>query len=299
MSREKEIWAPVVGFSGEFEISSYGQLKRLAGKTIQHRKNTDEPVVFDRPEKILVSQYNHKGYLHNQLRYYDNSKTKYCSKSVLIHRLVAQAFIGPPPKGKPQVNHKNGIKDDNYYKNLEWCDNSENQEHARETGLRKPNDKGWDYPHGIAINQLELGTSNVIATFGAYMEAERETGIPSQNIRKVIKGQRGSAGGYSWELFEGENKHTKKRKQKIKKMTTKKVRHFNLVTFENIHTQEITKYVHMNNEKAPLSKTMVSKYGNSGKPFRPYNNTPHNNSYMVTIEKVSETKLKEMDDIIW
>lgn len=48
-----------------------------------------------------------------------------------VHRLVALTWIGPPPEGKDQINHKNGKKDDNNVQNLEWVSFAENQRHWR------------------------------------------------------------------------------------------------------------------------------------------------------------------------
>ena len=47
--------------------------------------------------------------------------------------MVAKAFI-PNPEGKPQINHKNSIRDDNRVENLEWVTVSENIQHAMKQG---------------------------------------------------------------------------------------------------------------------------------------------------------------------
>lgn len=56
-----------------------------------------------------------------------------------VHRIVANMFLFQP-EGKDFVNHKNGVRDDNNYQNLEWCTHKENVEHAINTGLYKKGD---------------------------------------------------------------------------------------------------------------------------------------------------------------
>lgn len=58
------------------------------------------------------------------------------SRTVTVHRLVADAFLGPLPEGLT-TNHKNGRKTDNRASNLEYLTNRENIAHAFRIGLRK------------------------------------------------------------------------------------------------------------------------------------------------------------------
>lgn len=51
-----------------------------------------------------------------------------------VHRLVAQAFI-PNPAKLPEVNHRNGQKDDNSIANLEWSSRRSQMQHAAKQGL--------------------------------------------------------------------------------------------------------------------------------------------------------------------
>lgn len=54
---------------------------------------------------------------------------------LLLHRLVALHFL-TNPYGYPQVNHKDGNKENCHVNNLEWCSCAQNAEHALQTGLR-------------------------------------------------------------------------------------------------------------------------------------------------------------------
>ena len=81
---------------------------------------------------FLKPAYDERGYLRIGL------SNNGVSKTYKLHRLIAEMFI-PKVEGKTQVNHINGIKNDNRVENLEWCTRSENSIHAVKTGLMQSN----------------------------------------------------------------------------------------------------------------------------------------------------------------
>lgn len=119
---EQEIWKPVVGIDN-YMVSSLGRVKSLS--------RTSKVGLYGQrflQEIILKVTIDKDGYEMLCIGAYK------IRKPTGVHRIVAIAFI-PNPENKPQVNHKNGIKNDNRLSNLEWVTNSENKKHAYNIGM--------------------------------------------------------------------------------------------------------------------------------------------------------------------
>jgi NUMOD4 motif/HNH endonuclease len=115
-----ETWKDIEGYEGLYQVSDLGRVKSLARVTRHGRK---------KQEIILRNILERNGYLTVEL--FKNS----VGKKFGVHRLVAMVFISNP-QSKREVNHLNGIKNNNFANNLEWSTSSENKLHAIATGLR-------------------------------------------------------------------------------------------------------------------------------------------------------------------
>ena len=133
-----EIWKDIKGYEGLYQVSNLGRVKSLPKSWTAGYGG-----INTHNGKILKGTLSSTRY--NQVELYKNKS----NKKYTIHRLVAMEFI-PNLENKPFINHKNGIKTDNYIENLEWCTNSENQIHAYREGLQKK--RGNHYKAKIVLN---------------------------------------------------------------------------------------------------------------------------------------------------
>lgn len=179
----EEIWKPVVGYEGLYEVSNIGRVRSWFNNHYQKRK---VPKILKYGKRVGYFQaclYKNKG-----------------RKLLLVHRLVAQAFI-PNPDNLPCINHKNEIKTDNRVENLEWCtykhnlEYSGNIEKAREIAHSK---QLWKIANNVCKKPVlqYSKTGELVNEYESISKAEQQTGV--YNISACCLGKYKSAGGYVW-----------------------------------------------------------------------------------------------------
>lgn len=141
-------------------------------------------------ERILKPIQNKRGYLTVDLRSPGKRKT------MLIHRLVAKAFI-PNPNNFLEVNHKDEDKTNNCVDNLEWCDTKYNCNYGTRN-LRK----------GLSCMKkvCSVDRNGQICYYDSIMEAAEQNGIHKTSISKALSDnfpQNKTAGGLLWLYDDG------------------------------------------------------------------------------------------------
>lgn len=195
----EEIWKEIEGYPN-YQVSNMGRVKRLSTG------------YYRRTEKILKPQLQNNGYLHIILSQKDKTKC------ILVHRLVAQAFM-PNPNNLPQVNHKDENKQNNmvwvnydgsidYDKsNLEWCDRKYNINYGNGISKRvKTNKENGTYKKIGEINYKNFSKSilqfskdnSFIRKWDCIMDVQRELGYDNKQICSCLKNRQKTAKGFKW-----------------------------------------------------------------------------------------------------
>lgn len=175
-----EIWKDVVGFEGVAKVSNYGRIKSLPRVTTQTNR-------WGGTHKVR-----RKGGIRKPSRFtngYLGITFGKGSKCYMVHRIVAAAFI-PNPENKEQVNHKNGIRDDNRADNLEWATCSENHKHSYDHLKRKK--------HGLAEKITIISPSGEKKKFPSGLAAAKYLGVNPGSIGSAATRNHKCKG---WEVY--------------------------------------------------------------------------------------------------
>ncbi|MBF0675569.1 HNH endonuclease [Pseudomonas sp.] len=147
----------IAGYEGLYEVSQCGQVISLRGRI-----------------KVLKPSIKKCGYAYVGLWSAGAKKPAYCR----VHRLVAEAFI-PNPDEKTDVNHKDGIKTNNDFQNLEWMTRSENIQHGFDMGLLP---KGAAHPNTKITDAI---VREIYKAAGSYKEIASAFGVSPQTVSNI------------------------------------------------------------------------------------------------------------------
>lgn len=197
----EEIWRPVLGYEGYYEVSNLGNVRSVDRTVI-----CDDGSIRTIKGKDRVKQFDYHGYPFVSL--YKGAK----GKNHHIHRLVAIAFI-PNPGNKPTVDHIDRNPKNNTVENLRWCTLRENVMNPLSVEYRREHlyiEETFEKAKRTKIKRNCINRERkvfmfsmdgeLLATFNSATIASRETGINATTIRNACRRARGgkSAGGYLW-----------------------------------------------------------------------------------------------------
>lgn|SRR5699024_1099231 len=162
----------------------------LHGEPLEYYFVDEEGNIYNDTGRKLKPQTLTTGYERIEL----NKGLELKGKTYSVHRMVAETFL-ENPNNLPEVNHKNGIKNDNRVDNLEWVSRSDNQKHMyRELGVD---------PHNCRrVAQFNTQSGNLLRVFNSTSEASSVTGVNQGTIAYQARNNSKSRGKYTWRYWD-------------------------------------------------------------------------------------------------
>jgi hypothetical protein len=159
-----EIWKPIPGYEGLYEVSNLGRVKSL-------RRN-----------KIMSPG---KDRCYRQVNLQDAAGRSYCAK---VHRLVALAFHGAPPDPTFTASHLNGIGFDNRPENIVWESLKDNVARQAEHGTRPLREERHNFK--LTDEQVRMARLRHRANGESKASIARSLGVCRTLISRVLNGHR-------------------------------------------------------------------------------------------------------------
>jgi len=199
---ENEIWRPVVGYEGLYEISSLGRVKRLSriGTDSMGRKMPYKEKIF-------------KNRISKQTGYPSVNLSKNgVVKTICVHKLIADAFI-PNPNNLPCINHKDENRANSVLSNLERCSYKYNMMYGSAPERRRKSLQAFFeknrkissklYGRSTIVYQYTLDGNLVNVFQGGTTEVEEKLGFSADGVGDCCRHKNHSAYGFVWR-YEGD-----------------------------------------------------------------------------------------------
>lgn len=181
----KEIWKPIKGYEGLYEISSKGRVRSLNRLIIDCLKRK-HPC-----KQRILKLHDSGGYLMVGL------SKNHTQQHFLVHRIVAKTFL-PNPKKLPEVNHKDENRHNNHVDNLEWCTPLYNSNY----GTRGDKISAINTNGKLSKTILQIAFNGKIVKIWPSMSETERNGFSHGDISQCCNGQRHSHEGYLWKYEE-------------------------------------------------------------------------------------------------
>lgn len=203
----KEIWKDVKDYEGFYQISNFGRVKSL------ERYDSNKHKL---PERIMNPNRESNGYYRVYLC--RNGK----AKRILVHRLVAEAFVERKHEGDNIVNHLDNNPSNNRADNLEWTTYKGNMQWAAKQGRMKANASTYEHQDMAAKSRrkavVAISPDGERLVFESQAEAGRQLRIGTAHIAAACRKEYGykKLNGFEFEYADQElQKSAKPKREKM------------------------------------------------------------------------------------
>lgn len=174
---EGEIWKDIPNFEGVYQASNKGRIRSLAHTVEVKTKNGS---YFRHKEGRILSPH-----MQNYMRVSLSSCGT--SKSYLVHRLVAETFLGAPKDGC-EVDHINENKRDNSIENLRWIAVFENRSRSTKGKYRRKDAHLSNNPKAKYVIGYRSGVE--VEKFSCAKELSMAKGIKYSTLKRQLQENR-------------------------------------------------------------------------------------------------------------
>ena len=176
-----EVWKDIDGFDGRYQISNTGIVRSFA-----------RPYYSE--AKILHQFHDSDGYCIVNLCYASKGIK---SKTVKVHRLVANAFIDNP-LNLPEINHIDENKTNNHAQNLEWCTTQYNLTYGNRLNCTYGSNNFHSKLTADQVDEIRRTYKKGDKEYG-QSALGKKYGVAHGSIAAIVKGK-------SWTHFKKEDK---------------------------------------------------------------------------------------------